>query len=100
MLTEAVRLYARTIYRNWLDVIASGPLNPDNTTYTNALEVVERYSLDIPTTVTHQLRQGADGKIAETPSTGDSAFKTDQEFVPADGMTALKRAVAVASRAN
>ena len=48
-------------------VIASGPLTPDETTYADALAVLERYGIDAPETVVDRLERGVAGEIAETP---------------------------------
>jgi hydroxypyruvate reductase/glycerate 2-kinase len=52
-----------------LDVIASGPTAPDPTTFRDALAVLERYKLlaDVPPSVRNHLRDGAGGKLAESP---------------------------------
>ncbi len=52
-----------------LDVIASGPTAPDPSTFAETLAILERYPLrnQVPQTVWHHLRNGAAGKITETP---------------------------------
>jgi glycerate 2-kinase len=57
-----------------LSVIASGPTVPDNSTYAEALDVIARRGGNgrYPDTVVRRLRDGADGRVAETPATGDS----------------------------
>jgi hydroxypyruvate reductase/glycerate 2-kinase len=54
-----------------LDVIASGPTAPDASTFADALAVLDRHQLGhrVPPAVLTYLRNGADGKIAETPKT-------------------------------
>jgi hydroxypyruvate reductase/glycerate 2-kinase len=54
-----------------LDVIASGPTAPDPTTYADALAVCERHGIaaQVPGAVLAHLRQGAAGKVSETPKT-------------------------------
>ena len=61
-----------------LDVIASGPMVPDGTTFGDALDVVEKYRIghDIPARVLEVLRSGAEGLIPETPKSGDAVFQT------------------------
>jgi glycerate 2-kinase len=53
-----------------LDAIASGPTVPDPTTYSDALEVIERLDLRdrIPPVVLHHLSAGLSGEIPETPT--------------------------------
>jgi len=56
-----------------LSVIASGPTVPDDSTFADALAVIDRrggrgtYS----DAVVHRLREGVSGAVAETPATGD-----------------------------
>lgn len=52
-----------------LDVIASGPTSPDPTTFSQALEVLERYRLSdrVPTAVRSHLERGRNGDLPETP---------------------------------
>jgi hydroxypyruvate reductase/glycerate 2-kinase len=54
-----------------LDVIASGPTASDPTTFADSLEVLERYGLTerVSAAVLDHLREGAAGKIEETPKT-------------------------------
>ncbi|MBI4240969.1 MAG: glycerate kinase [Candidatus Rokubacteria bacterium] len=58
------------------DVVASGPTAPDETTFADALAVVERFGLRdrIPTSVVRRLEQGARGEISETPKPRDPLF--------------------------
>ena len=59
-----------------LDLIASGPTAPDNTTYAEAIAVIEKYGLRtrIPGKVHDLLTGGAAGLIPETPKEGDPVF--------------------------
>ena len=54
---------------NPLDVIASGPTFPDPTTYSDALEVLDRYELlsAVPAAIVDHLRDGREALIDETP---------------------------------
>ncbi|MFC6764994.1 glycerate kinase type-2 family protein [Natrinema soli] len=82
---------------NDLDVIASGPITPDQSTFEDALDVMDRYDVDFPTAVVDRLRRGANGEIEETPDTGNRAFRDVDPHIVADGNTALRSAAAVAS---
>ncbi|WP_224269093.1 glycerate kinase type-2 family protein [Haloprofundus salinisoli] len=57
-----------------LSVIASGPTAPDETSYADALDVLERYDIDAPGAVRTRLERGAAGEISETPRADDSVF--------------------------
>jgi hydroxypyruvate reductase len=56
-----------------LDVIASGPTVGDPTTFQDALSVLDRYGLEasVPPAVLDRIRDGAAGKIPDTPKPGD-----------------------------
>lgn len=60
-----------------LDVIASGPLSPDTTTFANAWRVLERYDLveRVPTAVRDWLQAGLNGVVPDTPKAGDPLFE-------------------------
>ena len=51
------------------DIIASGPTTPDSTTFKDAYNVLEKYSLldKAPPHVTEYIQMGCDGRVPETP---------------------------------
>ncbi len=57
-----------------LDSIASGPAYPDETTYKDALRVIEKYNLmdEIPSSVREVILRGVKGEIPETPKKLDN----------------------------
>jgi len=59
------------------DSIASGPISPDRTTFSDAIAVLKKYNLweSIPKVVVGILRDGADGRISETPKVNDPCFR-------------------------
>lgn len=91
-----VALILSDVVGNDLDVIASGPLVPDSSTFGDALSVIERFDLDVPPAVRDRLQQGGAGDLAETPKPGDAVFETVSTHVIADGFTALEAASEVA----
>jgi len=60
-----------------LDSIASGPISPDATTFSDAVAVLRKYDLweSIPSTAARILGEGAKGSIPETPKAGDPSFE-------------------------
>ncbi len=64
-----------------LSSIASGPTVTDDTTYADAIEVFKTKGVweQVPANVQKHLEQGKLGTIAETPKSGDDAFKTCPE---------------------
>lgn len=85
-----VSLLFSDVVGNDPSVIASGPLVPDETTYADALAVLERYEIDAPEAVLVRLERGAAGEITETPAIDDPAFERVSTQIVADGMTALE----------
>jgi hydroxypyruvate reductase len=60
-----------------LDVIASGPTNHDNTTFSEVNDIINKYQIGdrLPANVQRVFRLGADGQIPDTPSLGDPVFE-------------------------
>ncbi len=54
--------------------IASGPCAPDPSTYGEALDILARFGVTPPARVAAHLREGAAGRIAETPKPGDPSL--------------------------
>jgi glycerate-2-kinase len=77
-----------------LDVIASGPTSPDQTTFQDALEVIGRYGLtqNIPEGALSILKRGAAGEIPETPKEGHPAFTRVENIIVGSSRTAIASA--------
>lgn len=58
------------------DTIASGPFVPDDTTFSDARSILEKFGLirKVPRTVLSYIEEGRAGKRPETPGTGHHAF--------------------------
>jgi glycerate 2-kinase len=77
-------------------VIASGPTVPDATTCAEALAILQRYNIDIPTAVRGQLQGGT----LETPKPGDARFAGHAVHMTATPQQSLEAAAAVARAAG
>ncbi len=77
-----------------LDVIASGPTAPDETTFEDAWQVLENYSLidRMPESVIKVLKRGLKGEIPETPKPGDEVFDRVVNVVVANNLKAVQAA--------
>ena len=75
-------------------IIASGPTVPDASSCADALAILRRYDIDIPTAVLAQLQSGA----LETPKPADAVFKGHQVHMIATPQQSLE-AAAVEARA-
>ena len=76
--------------------IASGPTVADATTCADALEIVRRYHIDLPSAVVMALQSGA----LETPKPGTSAFAGHQVHLIATPQQSLEAAAAAARLAG
>ncbi len=59
-----------------LDVIASGPTAPDESTYAEALAILDRFGIadQVAPSIRQRLERGRRGEIPETPKPGDPLF--------------------------
>ncbi|MFC7068623.1 glycerate kinase type-2 family protein [Halobaculum lipolyticum] len=77
-------------------VIGSGPTVPDESTFADAVAVLDRYDLDVPRAVRDHLGRGERGETDETPGPGDPAFDRVTTHVIATARTAIDAAAAAA----
>jgi glycerate 2-kinase len=66
-----------------LDVIASGPTVPDESTYGDCMGIVERYDLAdrLPKAVVEHFKAGIEGCVPETPKQGDPVFSRVRNLI-------------------
>jgi len=74
-----------------LETIASGPTVPDSSTYSDCLDIIQRYQLGekVPSAVFDYLKSGAQGQIAETPKDLSGFFEHVQNEIVGNIWTAL-----------
>ncbi len=77
-------------------VIASGPTVPDATTSADAIAILRKYGIEIPSSVLRHL----EGPSAETPKPGDPRFEKVTNLVIATPQDALEAAAQVARSAG
>jgi glycerate 2-kinase len=94
-----VNLVVSDVIGNDLETIASGPTQPDSSTYAGAKGVLEKYGLweSAPRGVKEAIRRGIEGKIEETLKPKNPIFKGVQSFILGDNNVALEAARAEAS---
>jgi hydroxypyruvate reductase len=73
-------------------VVGSGPLAGDQTTYADALNVLDAYDVAVPEAVCDRLEAGAAGEHEETPGPGDPAVEAVETHVIGTNLTALEAA--------
>lgn len=83
-----------------LDVIASGPTAPDQTTYGEALAILERFSLrdKAPRAIVEHLERGLRGEVPETPKADDPLFRRVQNRVIGNNSLVVEAAAREAER--
>lgn len=86
-----VSLILSDVIGDRLDVIASGPTVPDESTFADCTEIIQRYDLvdRLPETVAEYFRQGGAGIVPETPKVGDPAFSRVQNLIVGNNRGAL-----------
>lgn len=92
--SKIVSLILSDVIGDKLDVIASGPTSPDTSTFSDALKVMEKYSLlnKSPQNVLEVLNKGVKGLIPETPKGKDKIFKKVDNIIIGSNKKALKAA--------
>jgi len=94
----SVSIFLSDVIGDPLDIIASGPTVPDNSTFAEALKILENYHLknDIPAGLLNYLEEGAGGKRPETLKQNDDVFLKSATILAANNKTALQSAKAEA----
>ncbi len=85
------------------DVIASGPTVPDPTTFSDALDIINKYGITEPAAAIEHIKKGVagepDNRYSETPKDGDPRLGNSEAILIATPQTSLEAAASVA-RAN
>jgi len=89
---RVVSLILSDVIGDPLDVIASGPTAPDETTFQDALAVLDRYRLKdrIPDKALDILTRGARGEIPETPKERNPLFDRVENIIIGSNREALQ----------
>lgn len=77
-----------------LDIIASGPTVPDESTYANCCTTLEKYGLkdELPASILRHLEDGIRGDEPETPDSENPCFDRTQNVIIANNRKALDTA--------
>jgi len=91
---QLVTLIISDVIGNPLDVIASGPTVPDPSTFSDALNIIEKYNLesDITKGVLNYLKEGMNRIHPETPKLNDPLFYGTLNILAGTNLTALRSA--------
>ncbi len=94
-----INLMLSDVVGDRMDVIASGPFVPDNSTFRDAWDIITRYKLDdIPESIRFHLRAGLEKRTDETPKHGDRIFDRVFNIITGSNMHALEAAETEARR--
>jgi glycerate 2-kinase len=69
-----------------LDFIASGPTAPDTTSFSDALDIIRKYGVEVSVSAAVQarLQKGVRGEIPDTPKPGDPVFDRVENHIIAN----------------
>jgi hydroxypyruvate reductase len=97
---RVLSLVLSDVVDNPVDVVASGPVSPDPTSFADAVAVLKRYGLwqKVPLAARGYLDRGLCGEIDDTPEKNDPMFLRTTCVVVGDGNTAARGACAEAER--
>lgn len=89
-----VSLILSDVIGDSLDTIASGPTVPDNSTFKDALEIINKYNLrnDLSGNIIKHLIDGCNGFVKDTPKKNSPFFKTTSNIIVANNLLALQTA--------
>lgn len=90
----SVTLIISDVVGDDLASIGSGPTAPDPTTFSDCLDILARYGLagKIPLPVHQRLRDGAEGRVPETPKPGDPLFASSRYLILASNRLSVEAA--------
>mgnify|MGYP001595285524 CR=1 FL=1 len=91
---STVTLILSDVIGNTLDVIASGPMVPDSTTFADVSAVIEKFGLKtaLPERVSAFIERGMSGQEQETAKKEESCFKNVRSVIVGDITEALAAA--------
>lgn len=88
---NSLNLYLSDVIGDQLDVIASGPLAPDNTTFVDVQQILEQYQIlsKMPESIQKMVSDGVSGKIEDTPDETHYCFTKTKHVMLANNRTAV-----------
>ncbi len=97
---KTISLILSDVVGNDIGTIASGPLAPDSTTYTDCIEILQRLEIlnQMPAAVQKRFALGAAGHIEETPKKREDIFEGIQTVIVGSCAQACTAAAQAARR--
>ncbi len=89
-----VTLIISDVIGDSLESIASGPTAPDFSSFSDALDVIQKYQLEkqLPSNILNHIQSGVNGIVAETLKPDDPVFKSVYNCILGNNLTALQSA--------
>ncbi len=89
-----INLMISDVVGDSMDVIASGPFVPDNSSFSHAVDILKKYELEekVPSPVRDYLQRGADGRVDENPDSESEIFRKVTNLIVASNIISLKAA--------
>ncbi len=97
---RVISLIVSDIIGDPVDFIASGPTAPDATSFSDTLNIVEKYGIDLPGGVLKRFQEGKAAQIAETPKPNDPVFNRVENYIIANNRLLVDAAAAKARELN
>ncbi|WP_334119266.1 glycerate kinase type-2 family protein [Limnobacter sp.] len=69
--------------------IASGPFSPDESTFHDAVEVLRRWAVQVPHSISRHLEKGVRGEVADTPKRSSLVFRKVKTHLLASNLKSL-----------
>jgi hydroxypyruvate reductase len=97
---QVVSLILSDVVGDDLDVIASGPTVPDASTYSDCMDIIDRYGIgqQMPHSIMDRLQAGKAGKIDETPKADSHAWQHSYIRVVGSNLEAILASQALARK--
>jgi hydroxypyruvate reductase len=92
---QVISLILSDVVADPLDVIASGPTFPDQTTFQEAIQILEQYQImeNVPSPIQDYLLQGQKGNKPENPRPSDPIFHKVHNLIIASNQQAAQAAL-------
>lgn len=99
---QTLSLILSDVVGDQFDVIASGPTSPDDSTFPQAVNIVRKYRLEgkLPSSILDHLNDGLEGKIPETPESGDPLFNRVGNVLVGSNLQAALAGIEAAKQAG
>jgi len=95
---QLITLILSDVIGDPIDMIASGPISPDPSTFQDAIQIIKKYELEalLPEVVVDRINQGCSGNYPETPKPGDPIFDNTSHHVIGSNLDAVQAGILAA----